>query len=101
MLLGLLALPACATTSPHPLEIPLRSDLIAACEKLALPQESELPPLAEGEAGQAQLRDRRWWAQRDIAHEGLEQRLCRQRDELIGLITFSNQRAREVPRETF
>ena len=96
-LLGLLALTACATTTPgpSPLEIPLPARLLAPCEQLSIPTESELPPLAEGEGGQAQLVERRWWGNRDTSHEGVERRLCRQRDEAVALIAAHNQIVRQ------
>lgn len=98
ILSGLLGLEACATTQgPLSLEIPLRSSLTQQCETLAIPEETELPPLAQDSTAAAQLAERRWWMQRDVAHEGVEHRLCRSRDEAVALIARHNQ---EVSRET-
>lgn len=99
MLLGCLGLTACATTQAAlPLEIPLRDGLVAPCEQVAIPAEGELPPLAQSEeAVTAQIEERRFWMQRDVSHEGVERRICRQRDEAVALIEMHNQ---EVSRET-
>lgn len=93
-LLGALASTACATTQPLPipLEIPLRPALSAPCEHLDVPAENALPQIAESQDAQAaQLRERSYWMQRDLSHEGVEQRTCRQRDEAVTLIKSHNQ----------
>ena len=96
MPLGLLGLAACATTGPQALEIPIREALTQPCERLPIPAESELPALSQNpEAAAAQLEERRWWGQRDLAHEGVETRLCRQRDEAVAITGRYNQIVRE------
>lgn len=95
-LLGLAALSACATTKPPlQLEIPVRQALTEPCEQLAIPREDQLPAVAQDpHASEAQLAERRYWTSRDLDHEGIERRLCRQRDEAVAVIGQANQAAR-------
>jgi hypothetical protein len=92
----MMGLCACATTPATPsLEIPLRQALKDACETLPIPAESELPPLSQDQAAAAQqLKERDYWMRRDLSHEGVEHRLCRQRDEAVALIGQANQVSR-------
>lgn len=97
MLSGLLALGACGTLEPHPFEIPISQTLKDPCERLPIPAENELPPLSQNpQAAAAQLAERQWWGKRDIAHEGVETRTCRQRDEAVAVIGRANQVSRET-----
>ena len=92
MWLGLTALAACGTTGPLPLEIPIRDSLKAPCERLATPAENELPPLSEDrQAAAAQIAERAYWQNRDLDHNGVERRICRQRDEAVADIAIHNQ----------
>jgi len=62
---------------------------------LPVPAENELPPLSQNPVVRAaQMVERRWWGQRDEGHEGVESRLCRQRDEAVSLIGRHNQLVR-------
>lgn len=84
-------LTACGTTRPDPVLIPIRAELTQPCERVALPQENELPALAEGEAGEAQLNERRFWGGYVVVMNGALRRLCRQRDEAVQLGINHNQ----------
>ena len=94
-----MGLAACATTpAQQALEIPIRPALTEQCETLDVPAESQLPALAQDQAAaQAQLTERRYWMSRDLSHEGVERRLCRQRDEVVAVVGRHNQM---VSRET-
>lgn len=72
--------------------IPVREDLRQACQAITTPDESALPSLApEGtEARRAQLTERAFWMQFDLAHNGLEARQCARYLEVLGLIDAYN-----------
>ncbi len=95
---GLLALGACGTLEPaHPFEIPISQALKDPCERLPIPAENQLPALAQDPAAAAaQLTERRYWGARDLAHEGVETRLCRSRDEAVAVIGRANQVSHET-----
>ncbi len=94
--LGALALAGCATSPEvRPLELPLRGALTQPCERLAIPEESELPPLSEDRAAlAAQLAERGFWMRRDHQQEAVITAVCRQRDEVVAVVGRNNQAAR-------
>lgn len=85
-MLGLTACGLIPKPSPSPLEIPVRDELRAPCERVAIPQENQLPALAQGEAGEAQVLERRFWSGYVVQMNGAMRRLCSQRDEAVSLI---------------
>ena len=67
------------------------------CERVALPEESQLPPLSEdAQAAEAQLRERGFWMERDALQEGVITRVCRQRNEATANIARQRQLVREL-----
>jgi hypothetical protein len=100
MLPSLLGLTACGLipkpdVDPLGLEIPIRQELIDPCARYQLPAESELPPLAEGEAGEAQLVERRFWAGEIVEASAVTRLACRQRDEIVSVVQAHNVLIRE------
>jgi hypothetical protein len=99
MWLGLAALGACATTQApgSALEAALPAWANDPCERLAIPDESELPALSQdAEIAAAQLAERGFWTARDIGQEAVISRVCRQRNEATANIAAHNQLVREA-----
>lgn len=69
----------------------------APCERVAIPEESQLPPLSEdAEAAAAQLRERGYWMNETTKYEGVITRVCRQRNEAVANIAAQRQLVREA-----
>lgn len=99
-LLGLTLVSGCGTTrglAPPPPQIPVRQELRLGCEMLSTPAAAELPALAEGSAQRAQLEERAWWMQYDLAHNAIAARQCARYLELLGLVDGYNAAAALAP----